>query len=321
MAGTAEAEERGESAHRLRLKPSAWFPERVPAGHALRAQIHAECNRGCDLTGAAVTIHGADGAVAEAVLAASDADAFETSRFTVRAPAELGPQRLRLTFRAPAGGGGAHLGSEELPPFETEAHATSVAVWDVPSPVVTGELLPVKVGVKCAEGCDLHGVHVEVAGASGETLTSRELRGGIWGGSKALYWTQVEVTAPEEEGRASWEARLPPVSLGTGLLPHAPSGAAFGTMVSSPPPHRLTVEVFEGSARRPVPEAAVSLGIYRGRTDETGRATLAVGAGTYELIVWKAGYDAPSTPLAVSDDLTLRVEAERLPDTSEWEDD
>ena len=92
-------------------------------------------------------------------------------------------------------------------------------------------------------------------------------------------------------------------------------------MVASPPCHRLTVAVFEGSPERPVPEAAVSLGIYRGRTDETGRATLAVGAGTYELIVWKAGYHAPTTPLAVSDDLTLRVEAERLPDTSEWEDD
>ncbi len=321
MAGTAEDEEQDESTHRLRLEATAWFPERVPAGRALQVEIRAECNRGCDLTGGAVTVLGAGGAVAEPVLAPSGAGAFETGRFSVRAPSELGSQRFNVTLQGPEGGGEAHVASEDLSPFVTEAHTTSVAVWDVPSPVVTGEVVPVKIGVKCAEGCDLHGARVEVTAASGETLTGRELREGIWGGSKALYWTQVEVTAPDEEGRASWEARVPPMRLGTGLLPHAPSGAAFGTMVASPPGHQLTVDVFEGSAGRPVPEAAVSLGIYRGQTDETGRATLAVGAGTYELIVWKAGFNAPSTLLAVSDDLTLRVEAERLPDTSEWEDD
>ena len=321
MAGTAEAGERDESAHHLRLEATAWFPERVPAGRALQVEIRAECNRGCDLTGGAVTILGAGGPVAEPVLAPGGAGAFETGRFVVRAPSELGSQRFNVMLRGPEGGGEAHLASENLPPFVTEAHPTSVAVWDVPSPVVTGEVVPVKIGVKCAEGCDLHGSHVEVTAASGEMLVRRELGEGIWRGSKALYWTQVEVTAPEDEGRASWEARVPPMRLRAGLLPHAPSRAAFGTMVASPPSHRLTVDVFEGSAGRPVPEAAVSFGIYRGRTDEAGRATLAVGAGTYELIVWKAGYDVPSTPLVVSADLTLRVDAERLPDTSEWEDD
>ena len=319
MAGTAEAGERDEGAHRLRLEANRWFAERVPAGHALRVQIRAECSRGCDLTGGAVTIVGADGPVAEVVLAASGAGAFETGCVTVRAPSKPGSQRFSVTLRRPAGDGVAHVGSEDLPPFVTEAHTTSIAVWGVPSPVVTGGVVTVKIGVRCAEACDLRGVPVEIAAPTGETLTRRELGVGIWRGSKALYWTRAEVTAPEAEGRASWEARLPPVRLGTGL-PHAPSGAAFGTMVVSPPPHRLTVDVVEGTGG-PLDGAAVSLGIYRGQTDEAGRATLAVGAGTYELIVWKAGYDVPSTPLVVSDDLTLRVEAERLPDTSEWEDD
>lgn len=322
MAATAEAGERDGEAHRLTLRPDRWFSGRVPAGRAVRVRIRAECSRGCDLAGAAVTIHGPDGALAAGILAAAGGGTFETEPLTVPAPAGLGIQRLSVALEDPPCCAGLLAGHEDLPPFETEAHRTSVAVWDVPSPVVTGGVVEeVKIGARCAEGCDLGGAPVEVAGASGGTLVRGVLDEGVWPGSEALYWTRVEVPVPEEEGRASWEARLPSGRYGKPRLPHAASGAAFGTMVASPPGHRLTVEVLEPGAGVPVPGAAVSLGIYRGRTDEAGRATLAVGAGTYELVVWKAGYEAPTTTLAVSGDLTLRVGAEPLPDTSEWEDD
>ena len=323
MAGTtAEAGERdGGGAHRLTLEPDRWFPGRVPAGRAMRVRIRAGCSGGCDLAGAAVTVHGPEGALAGGILAAAGGGAFETGPLTVSAPAGLGIQRLSVALEDPPCGACLLAGRKDLPPFETEAHRTSVAVWDVPSPVVTGEVVEVTIGVRCAEGCDLSGAPVEVAAASGGTLVRGALGEGVWAGSEALYWTRVEVRAPEVEGRASWEARLPSGRHGPARLPHAASGAAFGTMVASPPGHRLTVEVLEPGAGVPVPGAAVSLGIYRGRTDEAGRATLAVGAGTYELVVWKAGYEAPTTTLAVSGDLTLRVGAEPLPDTSEWEDD
>ncbi len=321
MAGTAEAGERDGDAHRVTLGPDAWISGRVPAGRAVRVRIRAECSRGCDLAGGAVTIHREHGVVAGGILAAAEGGAFETEPLTFPAPAGPGVHRLSVTLENPPGGVGRHTGRIELPPFETEAHRTSVAVWDVPSPVVTGDPVEVKIGARCAEGCDLRGAPVEVVAASGGTLVRGVLGEGVWMGSEALYWTRVEVPAPEGEGRASWEARLPSGRHGTACLPHAASGAAFGTMVASPPGHLLTVEVLESGAGLPVPGAAVSLGIYRGWTDETGRAMLAVGAGTYELVVWKAGYEVPTTTLAVSGDLTLRVGAEPLPDTSEWEDD
>jgi uncharacterized membrane protein len=73
----------------------------------------------------------------------------------------------------------------------------------------------------------------------------------------------------------------------------------------------------------PVPNAEVSLGVYRASTDESGRAILAVAPGSYELLIWKVGYEAPSKALEVSKDLTVRVEAAdlHLSERSSWEDD
>ena len=320
MADTAEPGDSEGSGHRITLTADNWFPRRVPAGHLVRVRVRAACNRGCDLAGAAVTLRGPRGAAVESVLAPGGGG-FVTESLAVSAPATLGTHRYSVVVGGPRRDGGPHLASEDLPRFETEAHMTSVAVWAVPSLVVTGEAVEVMVGVRCAEACDLAGARVEVADAGGETLVRGELGEVVWEGSKALYWTRAEVTAPDEDGRASWEARLPSTRLAATHLPHAPSAASFGTMVASPPPHRLSVGVFEAGTGLPIHGAAVSLGIYRGRTDHTGRTLVGVGAGTYDLIVWKPGYDAPSTTVSVSEDLALRIEAEPLPDTSEWEDD
>jgi uncharacterized membrane protein len=65
----------------------------------------------------------------------------------------------------------------------------------------------------------------------------------------------------------------------------------------------------------------VSLGAYRASTGESGRSIVSVAEGTYELVIWKVGYEAPSRALDVSKDLTVRVEVVVLPDRSSWEDD
>lgn len=256
--------------------------------------------------------------VATAPLGSGRHGTYETEAFLVQAPTELGAHGWRLQVRASTDEGQEHLANQQLPPFHTEAHRTSVAVWDVQSPAVTGQPLSVKIGVKCAEECRLGGVPVEVLDESSGKLASARLREEIWEGSNGLHWAEVELSAPEDERVVSWQARLSAAGL---ELPHESSASTFGFAVTSPPRHRLAVEVLESGSGVPVPRAEVSLGIYRGSTDSHGRATLAVADGAYELIVWKAGYDAPSRPLVVSDDLTVRVEAELLPDTSEWEDD
>ena len=148
MAGTAEAGERDGDAHRVTLGPDAWFSGRVPAGRAVRVRIRAECSRGCDLAGGAVSIRGRDGAVAGGILAAAGGGAFETEPLTVPAPGGPGTHHLSVTLEDPPDTAGQHAGRKELPTFETEAHRTSVAVWDVPSPVVTGDAVEVKIGAR-----------------------------------------------------------------------------------------------------------------------------------------------------------------------------
>ena len=90
--------------------------------------------------------------------------------------------------------------------------------------------------------------------------------------------------------------------------------------------HRATgggEEGGQGGSTVPVPNAEVSLGVYRASTDESGRAILAVAPGSYELLIWKVGYEAPARALEVSKDLTVRVEAAdlHLSERSSWEDD
>ena len=66
----------------------------------------------------------------------------------------------------------------------------------------------------------------------------------------------------------------------------------FSVAIVRPPEHRLTVEVFEKDSKvsdRGVPQ--VRLGAYRAATDPSGRAEVAMPKGTYDLTVWKVGYE------------------------------
>jgi hypothetical protein len=87
---------------------------------------------------------------------------------------------------------------------------------------------------------------------------------------------------------------------------------AFNVPVVARPDHTVTVKVAAGG--QPLDQAYVRLGPYRGVTDATGVATIKAAKGTYELVMWKAGYDAPVTPLAVEADATVAINAKTLPE-------
>ena len=60
--------------------------------------------------------------------------------------------------------------------FTTRPHTTSMAVWDVPSPVVMNRSFKVKVGVKCSSACSLAGHLIEVCDDGGTQVW----RGQTW---------------------------------------------------------------------------------------------------------------------------------------------
>jgi hypothetical protein len=46
--------------------------------------------------------------------------------------------------------------------FTTKPHTSSLAMWDVPSPVVLDSRFTVKVGLKCSASCPLAGATIEI---------------------------------------------------------------------------------------------------------------------------------------------------------------
>src|SRR5213594_4052537 len=84
--------------------------------------------------------------------------------------------------------------STPMPPKDVQAeeHKTSIAVWDLVSPLVIGRTAKVKVGAKCAAGCQLTDHGVEIHDASGKTIARAVLGGTPGPGTRGLFWTDVE---------------------------------------------------------------------------------------------------------------------------------
>ena len=184
-------------------------------------------------------------------------------------------------------------------------HDASVAVWDVPSPAVRDRPFRIKVGVTCSQGCALVALDVEVRDDGGVQRASGQLGTAPWPDTAALYWTELEVPGPASEGQHTWHVASPgePRS-------HAFSGS-FTITAAAPPQHTVTVLATDIIDRAPVQGVHVRIGPYRAVTDERGQATPAVGPGSYEVIVWKAGYEAAPVAIAVAGDTTVRVDLQR----------
>jgi uncharacterized membrane protein len=95
--------------------------------------------------------------------------------------------------------------------------------------------------------------------------------------------------------------------------PHERSSSKFSVAIVRPPEHRLTIEVFERDSKAPIEDAQVRLGAYRAATDPSGRAEVAMPKGTYDLTVWKVGYEAPVRTVDVREDASVQVAAVIVP--------
>ena len=221
-------------------------------------------------------------------------------------------------------------------------HATSVAVWGVPSPVVAGRPFRATVGVRCASGCRLSGMPVVVRDAAGAAGGEGRLGEAPSPGTRALYASEVSLVAPDDEGVHAWtadfagdacshedgasrsragteagggpegaDAQPPDAAL---EVAHASSSATFGFRTVGPPDHRVTVTVRERETEALIARAEVCIGPYRGATGVDGRVALEVAAGEHAVSVRKAGYRPHADRVAVTTDVALRVDADRAPD-------
>jgi uncharacterized membrane protein len=77
---------------------------------------------------------------------------------------------------------------------------------------------------------------------------------------------------------------------------------------------RLRVKVVEQDAASPVANAQVRLGPHRAATSGSGLAELLVPKGSYDLEVWKPGYEALKTTVTIDADLAVEVVVASVPE-------
>jgi hypothetical protein len=294
--------------HRTNLEMSQSAPLEVEAGADIILRVKVSCPEGCDLRGIPVSVMAADSVISTTELATFDEAVNETEAFALKAPGKVGEHAWTVLFPRHENEGAVHEESRLLLSFTTRPHATSMAVWDVPSPVVMNRSFTVKVGVKCSATCQLAGRLVEVCDGAGTPIGRSTLGETPWPGTSGLYVADVELAAPATDGTAFWSARFAAAEPG---LPHDEASAAFSLRIARPPEHRVTVQVADKGTKAPLENVEVRLGVYRASTDAAGLVNLELPGGVYALDAWKAGYEmlTRTRTVKVGKDRVIRVEA------------
>jgi hypothetical protein len=228
-------------------------------------------------------------------------------------------------------------------PEDVAAHETSLAVWDVTSPVVAGRRTTLKVGVACSCGCNLTGVIVGIHNETGTKVGGGTLGPMPWPGTMALYWTELDLAAPATEGAHSWtlQATVPASAQGYGeprrsnaksgeprrsskersrtrldVAPersrpeplHERATSSFRFIAVRPPEHRVALKVVHKDTGVPLDAVELRLGMFRATTNEAGIAQVEVSGGTYDVTAWKLGHEILSRSVRVAADVSIQLE-------------
>ena len=259
-----------------------------------------------DLRGMALLIKDQDGALAESVeLTEFDGETNETREFVVKAPVRPGAYTWLAVCQAHATAGMSHEETSAPFSFTVTPHSTRVVVWDAPSTIECGEKFSVTLGVKCSSECRSDGWAVEVRDHDGKEQAMATLSDDPWPGTAALYYSEVDLSAPDTEGLFAWEARAPAAGL---EIPHAECIARFGVRVVPTPECLLTVLAIDVDSQTPVKGAKVVVHPYNAFTDERGAAEVRVPKGAYRLFVSGRNYFPFRSDGDVKTDVTIRAE-------------
>jgi hypothetical protein len=177
----------------------------------------------------------------------------------------------------------------------------SLAVWDVPMPVVAGERFAIKVGAKSADGALASG-RVEVTDAAGALVASGTLGATPLAGTEALAWTTLELPAPSTPQISEYVVRLDTAS------------TRFTVVAAPKPEHTLTVTVTEQDSKVALGGVEIRLGPFHARTDKVGRAQLRIGGGAYRLELWRPAHAAPPRPITIDRDTNLALSMVHVPE-------
>jgi hypothetical protein len=187
----------------------------------------------------------------------------------------------------------------------TDQNTISLAVWDVPMPVVAGETFAVKIGAKSTSKRKLAGCRVEVSDAAGAVVASGQLGEAPLAGTEALYWTALDVPAPVKQQAAEYTVRL---------VPDDAIATRFSVATAAKPEHRLSVTITERDTAEALGDVEIRLGPFHARTDKTGHAELRLCQGDYQLQLWRTAHIAAPQPLSIKGDLNLELKMVHVPE-------
>jgi hypothetical protein len=284
-------------------------PPEVPVATSVGFKVRVSCGDS-DLRGGHVEILAAEQVVAAPALVEHRDGVNETAGIAIRAPEQVGAYGFTVVFPRQEIGGDIYEQTALPISFRTRPHTTSLAVWAVASPVLIDGKFSVTVGAKSSGACELKGAKVEICDEAGTAVGHGVLGETPRLGSSGLYWAEIGLTAPHQEGTFSWRVAFPAQEL---KLAHDESSATFGFAVVRPPEHRLTVKVTESEGAAPLADVEVALGPYRAATDAAGLANLDIPAGHFGLAVWTSGFEGGPQTVEIAGDVSLQVEMKRLP--------
>jgi hypothetical protein len=281
-------------------------PASVDAGSAFSVSIVPTWPEG--IAGASYVLRAGEGVIQSGALPEPADDG--SIALSLRAPEEVGEHRLILVVTSAKSEG--RDAAEGTLPFSltTVPHATSLAVWDVPTPVVRSTTFEIRAGAKCTSACALAGKIIEIRDEEGTLMGSGALGDTPAPGTTALMYTTIALKAPRKCALNSWTARFAPSEL---TLPHGHATSRFSFMTVAEPEHSVAVKVVNKETKEPIAGAQVRLGVYRAETDEAGSAEIRVPKGSFELAVMRPGYKMPERKIEVAKDIRVRITAEQLP--------
>ncbi len=267
-------------------------------------RVRVSCPGGCDLQGGIVNAQHEGENVGTSLLVPSDPSGA-TATLALRAPHRVGEWTYDVSFSEQEVAGVVHQACAVRLSSTVVPHATSVAVWGVPSPE-RGVPFTIHVGVKCSSACRMGGRPVEVRDEAGARVAEGTLGPDPRPGTAALYEARVSLVAPERAGVYSRSVHFPGTELD---VPHMGASGTFSFRVVDPPEHTVTVRVLPKGIDASLDAIEVRLGPYRAWTDAGGLARVGVPKGRYELSAWRIDIEPVSTHVLVAGDDTVELEA------------
>src|SRR5205085_57019 len=127
--------------------------EPIDAGSEFSVLVQIGWPAGTDPDRAIYRIRGGERVIREGAVPKPISGAGGIIEFHLTALDEAGEHHWQLVISAARDQEGELIEGSLPIVFVTVAHATSLAVWDIPSPVVRGERFEIKLGAKCSAAC------------------------------------------------------------------------------------------------------------------------------------------------------------------------